>query len=114
MALLDDRYISRRSLKRPITIKCNDCYMSFFVENVTPFTSIPVQLFCVLCTSDNVEISLDIEDDKWKAIASNIGLPKKYSSIILVKELYRLWDPLEFSFFIDFVKDSMAKVQEGD
>jgi hypothetical protein len=110
MSIDTSNYTSRRALKQPFVVECKECLMSFFVENLTPFTISPSTIHCILCGGVNIVVSNNYEDDKWRAIAANIGLPKKNNSAQLIKKLYELWEPLEYEWFQDFVKASLNLV----
>ena len=103
---------TRRILSQPTVLTCDDCRMVFRAENLTPYTMTMRNWFCPACGSNSITINNSHEDDRWYNMAISFGLPQRESSVQFIKQLYDIWDPIEFRLFKDFVLSIVNEVQQ--
>lgn len=101
-----------RTIKQPFVIECSSCKMAFRTENLTPYLMAVREWYCPACGSQLVKVKSNYEDDRWYAMANSFSLNPTKDTVILLKDMYEIWDPSEFPLFKDFVTNMIREAAD--
>lgn len=94
-----------------LTMQCNepDCKAFVRVDLEVPRTHAGPPQSCSYCGSTNVQVYEDADRDYWEHLAQELDIP-----LAVCKELYSMWNPLQYNSFASYVAAYLKLLQEDD